>query len=251
MWEETLKYEKEELKRLRLSQTDPAKLKPEEKLQLQQSQQQVKMIEVQAQAVQKKTVEQAVKELNAKLADIRTITVSDKDVFLATRMVKGYGFAVWRMTHDFKEPKQIISNLSGCCGQMDIQSKNGEVFVAENSRKRVCRYDREGKLLGSWGKDVRADPECGFGGCCNPMNLCFGKDGEVCVSESDGQVKRFAVDGKYLGLLGKADVQAGCKNSTVGISPDGSRVYYYDANKGQLVVLAQEKTGTPAPASGK
>ena len=48
---------------------------------------------------------------------------------------------------DFSEPKRIVDGLSGCCGQMDIQCCGDDFVVAENSRKRVVRYDSDGKQV--------------------------------------------------------------------------------------------------------
>ena len=53
---------------------------------------------------------------------------------------------------------------------LTIAVVNGAVHVAENSRHRIVRYDRDGKVLAQWGKRSRQDVK-GFGACCNPMNL--------------------------------------------------------------------------------
>jgi hypothetical protein len=42
-------------------------------------------------------------------------------------------------------------------------------------------------------------------------------------------------------VVGVADVEAGCKNSSIGLSADGSSLYYLDIHKGTIVVL--EKAG--------
>jgi sugar lactone lactonase YvrE len=171
---------------------------------------------------------------------INAIAVSDKDVFIACPMSKGYGYAVWRTDRDFQNPQQVISGLSGCCGQMDIQAAKDQVFVAENSRHRVVRYDRDGKKLGSFGKTDREGVGEGFSGCCNPMNLCFAADGALLAAESNGVVKRFTPEGEFEGLIGTAQVQEGCKNSAIGISSDGERVYYIDIQGSNILVLARD-----------
>jgi len=216
---------------------------------LPQYEQMVKSYEQMLKTLEKKTVDQKVAEIKSQLSDIRCIAVSDQDVFITTRMVKGYGFAVWRMGHDLNEPKQIVGNLSGCCGQMDVECCKGCIFVAENSRKRVSKYDREGKLIAHFGKDARADAVSGFGSCCNPMNVAFNAQGDVFTSESDGQVKRFSPDGKFIEFVGLAKVQPGCKNSAIGLSPDGEKIYYIDSQKAKIIVLARE--GTPARTASK
>ena len=58
----------------------------------------------------------------------------------------GYGYEVWRTDAEFADGKKIVSDLSGCCGQMDVQANADGVFVAENSRHRVRRFDADGKL---------------------------------------------------------------------------------------------------------
>ena len=101
-------------------------------------------------------------------------------------MSKGYGYAVWRTDQAFANPKQIVKGLSGCCGQMDIQAVGDDVFVAENSRHRIVRYNRDGEEVGKFGKTDREGLGEGFGGCCNPMNLCFTVDGGLLAAECGG-----------------------------------------------------------------
>ena len=141
------------------------------------------------------------------------------------------------MNRDFTDTKQIVDGLAGCCGQMDIQVHGGTVYVAENARHRVGQYDREGRLITSFGTAAREDVLKGFGSCCNPMNTCFTSDGDVLTSESNGVVKRFKTDGTLVEVVGIAQVPEGCKNSSIGISSDGSRVYYFDVQQGRLLVL--------------
>src|SRR5690606_31000879 len=84
-----------------------------------------------------------------------SISATDSNVYLATRAAVGYGFEVWKMDDEFADGKSIISGLSGCCGQMDVKVNDKGVFVAENSKHRVCRYDAEGKLATTWGHGDR------------------------------------------------------------------------------------------------
>jgi hypothetical protein len=185
------------------------------------------------------TVENVITTITLRLKQINAVATSGSDVFIACPMTKGFGYEVWRTDQAFANPKQIIKGLSGCCGQMDIQAANDEVFVAENSRHRIVRYSRDGKELGSFGKTDREGLGEGFGGCCNPMNLCFTVDGGLLAAESNGVVKRFTPTGKYEGMVGVATVPAGCKNSAIGISSDGDRVYYIDIQGSKILVLAR------------
>jgi hypothetical protein len=188
----------------------------------------------------KRKVEDIVQEISARLQKIHAITVGGKDVYIATAMSKGYGYAVWRMGLDFSGAEQITEGLSGCCGQMDIQARGDELFVAENSRHRVLKFSRDGKKLAQFGNRERAGAEGGFGGCCNPMNLCFTSGGEVLTAESEGKVRCFSPEGKYVGLCGTAKVSGGCKNVAVGTSQDGKHIFFYDLQGSKIVVLTRE-----------
>jgi sugar lactone lactonase YvrE len=169
--------------------------------------------------------------------NIAAIAVSDEDVFIACRMTKGFGFAVWRTDRKLANGKLIVEGLRGCCGQMDIEACGGDLFVAENARKKVIRYDRDGQRLGEWGESDRVGV-AGFGSCCNPMNLAFNAAGEMLTSESAlGRVKRYSLDGQLLGVVGTAAVEGGCKNVAVGISPDGRHVYVMDIGKQRICVM--------------
>jgi hypothetical protein len=119
---------------------------------------------------------------------------------------------------------------------MDVQCCEDELFVAENSRHRVVRYDAAGNKLASWGMRDRDGKGKNFGGCCNPMNTRL-VGGKLYVSESDGRVKLFSPDGEYQGLVGKASVQPGCKSSIVDVSADGETVYYFDVQNSAICVL--------------
>lgn len=208
---------------------------PEGQLKLYRSQ--VKLYANHLKQLEKKTVDDAVKDVIASRMAINAIAVGEQDVYVACRAEKGYGYAIWKTDLKFGNPQQIVSNLVGCCGQMDIQARGDEVWVAENARHRVVKYNREGKQLLAFGKrDREGLGEC-FSGCCNPMNLCFDTSGDLLVSESNGVVKRFNDEGKYLEAVGTADVRPGCKNSAVGVTPDGRRVFYIDIQKSKVIVL--------------
>jgi sugar lactone lactonase YvrE len=168
------------------------------------------------------------------------IGVTGSDVFVACPATKGYGYDVWRMTADLKDPKKIVTGLRGCCGQMDIQAAAGKLYVAENSRFRVVCYDRDGKQLASWGKGDRKSVE-GFGSCCNPMNVRVGPDGNVYTSESNvGRIKRYSPDGKLLGVVGTSTIVPGCKHVAIGMNKDLSRVYMLDITRTNIIVMAKK-----------
>ena len=193
-------------------------------------------------------IDDVINELTGRLKITNALTVSDKDVFIASGVMKGYGYAIWRTSLDFEGAEQIVSGLSGCCGQMDIRCCEDGIFVAENSRKRVVQYDREGKQLAHWGEgDRNGGAGAKFGGCCNPMNLCFGSNGEVLTAESEGYIKRFTKEGSFLGVVGQAKVSGGCKNVTINLSPNGEKAYFFDLQGSRIVILNQ-KTDDEKPA---
>ena len=206
-----------------------------------------------------RTVDQVIAETTSRLKIVNALTVSDRDVFIASGVPKGYGYAIWRTSHEFEGADQIVTGLSGCCGQMDIRCCEEGVFVAENSRKRVLQYDREGKKLAQWGEgDRNGSTGAGFGGCCNPMNLCFGSAGEVFTAESEGYIKRFSKEGSFLGIVGQAKVSGGCKNVAIAVSPVGDKAYFFDLQGSRIVVLdkkadekADEKGDEAKPTDDK
>jgi hypothetical protein len=239
MIEQQVKVFEDQLKILEAKKADG--LSEPEKLQKQQFALQVKMMKTTSEAYKKRTVDEALAQVTARALKTHSICASDKEVFIVCPAMAGYGFGVWRTTAELGEPKEIIKSLSGCCGQMDVQCNKGELFVSENSRHRVIRYDREGKQLGTFGKRDREGEGENFGGCCNPMNCCFTSTGDLYVAESNGAVKHFTPDGKYIGLVGVANVQPGCKNSAVAATADDGRLFYIDVQKHEIIVLSKDK----------
>ena len=168
------------------------------------------------------------------------LAVTDQDVFMACPAIKGYGYDVWRTDLEFGAAKRIVTGLRGCCGQLDIQAHDGKVYVAENSRKRVVCYDREGEQLSTWGSSSREGVE-GFGSCCNPMNLRLGPDGSTYTSEASvGRIKRYSPTGECLGVVGTATIVPGCKHVAIGISADGKRIYMLDITRSHIVVMTEK-----------
>jgi sugar lactone lactonase YvrE len=172
------------------------------------------------------------------------IAISDKNIFVAGYPAKGHGFAVWRMDLDFSNPKLIVEKLRGCCRQLDIQCKDGKLWVAENSRKRVTCYDPEGKQLVQFGTNERKDKNSGygFGSCCNPMNIRFNAAGDVYTAEASvGRLKRFSADGKFIETVAKLKIVPGCKHVAIGVSNDGDRIYMLDITRSQIAVVDRKK----------
>jgi len=173
----------------------------------------------------------------AKARTIHRVAASRDHLFLVAHEPAGYGFGVWRCGRDFSAPQKIVDGLRGCCGQMDVQVIGDELVIAENGAHHVAVYGLDGEPLRTFGEASRSDVRKGFGGCCNPMNACAGPDGSLLLSESSGLVKQFTPDGTLVEILGAADVQSGCKNSSIGVSADGRTLYYLDVQKGRVLVM--------------
>lgn len=168
---------------------------------------------------------------------ISSVSTDGKHVYVATKALQGYGFVIWRTDAKFGNPKQIVSGLSGCCGQMDVQCCKRGLYVAENSRHRVVHYDTDGKQILTWGKGDRKGVK-GFSSCCNPMNVCFGKNGDVYTAESNtGRIKRFSAKGEFLDYVGDVKLVPGCKNVSIAVTKDANRVYMLDITRNHIIVM--------------
>lgn len=167
---------------------------------------------------------------------VNGMAVNDKSVYVTCRQPKGYGYAIYRMSKDLKEPKLVTQGLSGCCGQMDIQARGDVVYAAENSRFRVVGFNDEGKKVFELNGDNKRGELEGFGSCCNPMNLRFDDQGNIYTAEASvGRIKKYSPDGKLLSVVGTVKVVPGCKN--VAISVHGDYAYMLDITRNKIAVL--------------
>jgi sugar lactone lactonase YvrE len=197
--------------------------------------------------ISEEQIEQQVERMMSSKLRVAAITADSKHVYIATPATTGYGYAVWRMNDQFEEGKQVVDGLRGCCGQMDIKASDAGIFVAENSRHRIVRFDADGKETTAWGKRDRTGAE-GFTSCCNPANVCFGAGGDIYSSESStGRIKRFSVDGELKDFVGTVNLAPGCKNVSIDVSPDGRLVYMLDITRNHIVVMEQ-KSAEPEAA---
>ncbi|MCA8987296.1 MAG: hypothetical protein KDA78_06630 [Planctomycetaceae bacterium] len=168
---------------------------------------------------------------------IASLAATNDYIFVATNDTEGHGFCVWRTDRNFKNGQKVVSGLVGCCGNMHIGAGDGKLYVAENARHRVCCYDQDGTLVRNWGERERNNDE-GFASCCNPMNVYITKDGQVYTSESNvGRVKRFSASGEYQELIGSVDLVPGCKNVSIAVTPDQSRIYMMDMTRSHIIVM--------------
>lgn len=173
-------------------------------------------------------------------ADVSGIAVSSQDLFVVLQSPEDFGFSVFRFDRNLRNPKKVLSGLSGCCGQLDIQSYRGELWVAHNGRHKVERYNRDGKMLSSFGKNDRKAAD-GFGGCCEPKNIRFASDGTILAAESGPPtvVKRFDLSGKFLGVIATPNIQTGCVRVTVESSKGGGKYFVINSDDGTMHVIAK------------
>jgi len=186
------------------------------------------------------TVESVLEGMLGRVKIVNSVSANEKELFLVCGETEGYGYALWRMDLDLKNPKQIKSGMSGCCGQMDVQCCGGDIVVAENTKHRFARYDRDGKELATGGKQGKeTEPGC-FGGCCNPMNV-KGCGEDILTAESEGLIKKFGPSGEFKGIVGSVAISGGCKNVAVGANADASRVYFCDQPGSRVLILAKKE----------
>lgn len=182
--------------------------------------------------------------VNEKLT-VTAVAATEKDVFVSVTKLNGYGYDVWRTTHEFTDGEKVVEDLGGCCGQLDIQASKESLLVAENGKFQVGIYDRDGELTKSFGKRDRKSPE-GFGSCCNPMNVRCCADGTILTAESSiGDIKRFSPDGKMVDYIGRAKIAGGCKHVALEFDAARNRYYMQHQDKGHICVLVpvSELTG--------
>ncbi|MHC4389287.1 MAG: NHL repeat-containing protein, partial [Planctomycetota bacterium] len=106
------------------------------------------------------------------------IAVFEEDVFVAfgTEGSLRSRSSIVRFNRDLTEQVVIAEELRGCCKRLDMVACKDGLYVAENSRHRVLKLDKQGKVLDKWGERDRVNVE-GFGSCCNPMNLYYSPKG--------------------------------------------------------------------------
>jgi hypothetical protein len=223
-----------------LKKKDEDKLTKQEKQMLKQQEMMVNQYKRMLDESKKKKAEDYINGITSRLRIINAVTASDKDLFVVCGEMQGYGYAVWRMDRNLENPKQVMSGLRGCCGQMDIQCCGDDLVVAQNCEHNVGRFDRDGKKLGTFGKRAGRDGNDGFGGCCNPMNVRADAAGRVYTAESEGIVRLFGKDGKEEGVLGSVKISGGCKNVAIGVSKDGNTVFFCDQPGSKIHLLTRK-----------
>lgn len=180
--------------------------------------------------------------LSSRRLQVTGLAVSGDDIFISCPSMKDWSYCVHRLDRDFKNPKLIVEKLGGCCSQMDVQAREGKLWIAHNGRHRVQAHDRDGKQITSFGREDRKAAD-GFGGCCEPKNLRLLPGGEVLAAESGPPVavKRFTPEGKFLGVVAVPNFRRGCVRTTVDVSADGQRYYVLDGDDHSIHVFAAKK----------
>ncbi len=175
----------------------------------------------------------------SQMGSVNSIAIGDSNVFVTCRSNEGFGYDIWKVTKDFENPEMVKGNLSGCCGQMDIQACDDKLLIAENTKFRVGIYDSKGKMISKFGQQDRTGDE-GFGSCCNPMNVRCCENGDIITAESSiGTIKRFDAEGKLLGTIGKAKIGGGCKNVALAHDTKLDRYYMMYEDEGAICVLVK------------
>jgi hypothetical protein len=178
------------------------------------------------------------KYLEQRRGEVTGMGVTKEDVFMACASPDDFTYRVYRMDRQLGNPKLVVESLRGCCGQMDIQAANGQLWIPHNARHRVECRDREGKEVAQFGKAGRVKPEQ-FGGCCEPKNLRIMPSGEILAAESGPPtcIKKFSREGKFLGVVAVVESDGSCVRVTVDMSPDGKRFYLLDTDKNAIRVF--------------
>ena len=212
-----------------------------QKIQLKSFQQTLEMMESQQEQMASfyKPTDERIDQSVAQSKEIRSIAINDNHVYVTCVTPGSFGYEIWRMSRDLTEPKQVLEDMSGCCGQLDIQAEGDSFYVAENTRFRVTRYDRDGKKVSEFGRNSnRGDDQSGFGSCCNPMNIRCCDNGEILTAESSiGHIKRFSADGELIGYVGKAKIGGGCKHVPLGHDVQHDIYYMMYQDEGAICVL--------------
>ena len=179
--------------------------------------------------------------LEQRRADVTGLAVTEQDVFMAVPTPNEFSYRVYRFDHALENPKLVVEKLRGCCGQMDVQAHNGNLWIPHNARHQVESRDRDGKELLKFGKSgkVKAND---FGGCCEPKCMRVLPNGDILAAESGPPtcIKRFSATGKFLGVVAVANAKGDCVRVTVAVSPDESRYYMLDTTRDAIRVFGKK-----------
>ena len=176
--------------------------------------------------------------LEKRRSDVTGVAVTDEDVFIAVPAPNDFTFRVYRFDHELKNGKLVVEKLRGCCGQMDVQSHDGKLWIPHNARHSVESRDRDGKQLTKFGKAGRVKAN-EFGGCCEPKNMRVLPNGDILAAESGPPtcIKLFSATGEFKGVVAVANGKGDCVRVTVAVSPDNSRYYLLDTTRDAIRIF--------------
>jgi len=179
--------------------------------------------------------------LESRRKDVTGLAVTEQDVFMAVGAPNDFSYRVYRLDHALENPKLVVEKLRGCCGQMDIQSHEGKLWIPHNARHQVESRDRDGKELLKFGKAGRVKAN-DFGGCCEPKNMRVLANGDILAAESGPPtcIKRFSATGKFIEVVAALNSKGDCVRVTVEVSPDGKRYYMLDTARDAIRVFGSK-----------
>lgn len=112
---------------------------------------------------------------------------------------------------------------------------DGVIHATNPGKHRVERYTPDDRLLGHIGRFDGIDPE-GFGGCCNPTNVCV-IDHRIYVTEkADPRAKVYDASGRLLEVIADRAFDLNCKNMDLVVDARG-RVYVADTARLTILVF--------------
>jgi hypothetical protein len=176
--------------------------------------------------------------LEKRRGDVTGLAATEQDVFMVVPAPNDFTFRVYRFDHALQNPKLVVEKLRGCCGQMDIQAHDGQLWIPHNARHSIESRDRDGNQLSKFGKSGRVKAN-DFGGCCEPKNLRVLSNGDILAAESGPPtcIKRFSASGKFIEVVALSKAKGDCVRVTVEVSPDGSRYYLLDTERDAIRVF--------------
>lgn len=177
--------------------------------------------------------------MSSRTATYTGIAAAPKDLFVVCS-APGFSYNAWRLNHQLDDPKLIVKGLRGCCGQMDCQTHDGDLWIPLNTEHKVYRYDRDGNVVSKFGQFERERADA-FGGCCEPKNIRFADDGFVYCAESGPPVcvKRFTLDGQFQDVVCFPVYKTGCVR--VSVDKAGEKVFLMSPNEQAIYVFAPPK----------
>ena len=178
--------------------------------------------------------------LEKRRTEVNGIATTEQDVFMAVPSPTDFSFRVYRLNQALEEPKLVVEKLRGCCGTMDVQARDGKMWIPHNARHAVENFDRDGKQIAKFGKAGKIKPS-DFGGCCEPKCMRVLPDGDILVAESGPPtcIKRFSSTGKFKEVVALVeDTKGDCVRVTVAMSPDASKYYMLDTTRDAIRVFA-------------